>query len=469
MNPVDMSRIKNIHLIGIGGVGMSAIAKILFQMGYKVTGSDIKESSNTIRLKGWGIQVYLGHRESQIRGSDLVVYSSAIPKDNVELIEAEGRQIPIWQRAEMLAWIMNKFEVPIGISGTHGKTTTTSMISLILDRYNLDPTFLIGGEANDVDGNAKLGQGKYVVAEADESDGSFLRLKPKIAVVTNIEGDHLDFFGNLEKVIEIFVEYVRGVPPDGAVIVCSDQAGNKDLLKRLGQEKKIITYGLGEEARLRATNIKFDKGNSEFEVILNGTNLGEVKLSIPGMQNILNSLAALAVGLEVGLDFVVMSTILSSFKSVKRRFQLIGRMDNIMIVDDYAHHPTEVKATLEAAKRGWPEARIVSVFQPHRYTRTLYLHEEFGSAFAEADIVVLTDVYSAGEEKISGISGKTIAEAVERIGGREVIYIPKKEKIADYLIKILKPGDMVITAGAGDIYTVAKELLTRLKQKPDAS
>ncbi len=463
MTAVEMNRIKNIHLIGIGGVGMSAIAKILFQMGFMVTGSDLKESSNTIRLKELGIPVFLRHHPSQIRKADLLVYSSAIPKDNPELSEALSRKIPVWQRAEMLAWIMNRFEVPIGVAGTHGKTTTTSMVAHILNGCKLNPTFLIGGEANDVDGNARLGNGKYVVAEADESDGSFLRLRPKIEVITNIEDDHLDYFGTFEKVIENFYSYVESLPPDGALILFADHAGNQELLSRINH-RKVITYGLEEADQLRAVNLRFAKNHSEFEVVLNGNNLGEVKLAIPGKQNVLNALAAFAVGFELGLEFVVMSAALSSFQGARRRFQQIGVENDTMIVDDYAHHPTEVAITLQAAKQGWPERRIIAVFQPHRYTRTLHLHEKFGLAFKDAEILIVTDVYSAGESKISGISGRTIVEAVERLSGQPVIYIPRKEKIADHLIKIVKPGDLVLTAGAGDIYTVSRELLHRLRQ-----
>lgn len=452
--------------MGIGGCGVGAIAKILLEMGRKVSGSDLKESANTIRLKEMGAHIFFEHVASNVREADIVVYSSAIDKNNPELLEARARQIKCIPRAEMLSWILAQSKTPIAIAGTHGKTTTTSMMSLVFDKCGLNPTFLIGGETTDVGGNARLGSGKYSIAEADESDGSFLFLRPKVSVITNIEADHLDHFGDIGKIRETFLEFANLLPKGGSLILCSDDAENMAMVEKLETQADVITYGFGEQAVFRARDITFGESSVKFEVLKKGRILGDVKLNIPGNHNVLNSLAAIAVGIGEGLDFMSINTALRCFTGVRRRFQLIGRVSGILIYDDYGHHPTEIAATLKAAKQGWSTVkRIICVFQPHRFSRTMHLREAFGSCFKDADQVVLTDIYSAGEAPISGISGETILDEVLKHKTDGVVYVPKKQDISNYLVDNAAPGDLIITMGAGDINTVGKEVYSRLREK----
>ena len=461
---MDLDKARTIHFVGIGGCGMSAIAKILCEMGKLVQGSDSKESSNTIRLKDLGIKIFIGHDASNVRGADAVLYSSAVPAGNVELLAAASSRIPIAQRADALSWILDQFPERITVAGTHGKTTTTSMISTMLSRCEMNPTYIIGAEADTVDGNAKLGNGRVVVAEADESDGTFLKFHPTISVITNIEPDHMEYYGTVENLMGTFARFAVMLSKGGLLVINSDNPNNRTLLDSHLSGLDCIRYGLGPDAEVRALDIKHDRGNSSFEVHLKGRSLGEISLSVPGLQNVANSLAAVAIGLKLGLQFESIRDGLRYFRGVKRRFQTIGIAQDIMIVDDYAHHPTEVAATLKAARLGWGrEKRIICVFQPHRYSRTMFLHKEFGAAFSDADIAVITDIYSAGEQPIEGISGSLVADAVRGGSSAEVHYIAKKEKIIDYLLGIARPGDMMITAGAGDIHTVGKEIYARLK------
>ena len=451
-------------MIGIGGCGVSAIGKILYQLGYKVSGSDLKENSNTMRLKDLGVKIFIGHDAVQIREADLVVYSSAVPKDNVELKEALAKKIPILKRAEMLSYIMNRHKKRIAVAGTHGKTTTTSMIAKILLEAGLDPTFLIGGETDYVDGNARLGQGEYAVAEADESDGSFLELTPNISIVTNIEPDHMEYFGTYENLLKIFEEFIARLEKDGVLILGIDNPQIRSLLSKISNSR--VTYGFSSDADLRALNLSFGGMGTRFDVYYKGKLLGEARLGVPGEQNVQNFLASLAVGIQAGLPFPQVVSILRSFNGAKRRFQIIGEVGGVIVIDDYAHHPTEIKATLRAARMAWDEEkRLIAVFQPHRYTRTFHLAKQFGEAFPDADLTILTDIYSAGEPPIANVDGKTIAMEVEKY--KEVIYIPRKERIAEYLPTILKPGDVVLVMGAGDINTICKEILSRLKIKDE--
>lgn len=460
-----MTRAKSIHLMGIGGCGVGAIAKILIEMGYKVSGSDLKESANTIRLRDLGAHLFFGHSASNVREADIVVYSSAISSDNPELAEALAKQIKCVPRAEMLSWIMSQAKVPVAIAGTHGKTTTTSMTSLVFDKCGLDPTFLIGGETNDVGGNARLGSGKYAIAEADESDGSFLFLKPRISVVTNIEADHLDHYSGLESIMETFAEFVELLPHDGTLVLCSDHPNNRLLMKRIETSAKTVLYGFGEDAHIRAKNIVSGEGSIKFEVLNKGRSMGEVKLNVPGAQNVENSLAAIAVALEAGLDFMSINTALRCFTGVRRRFQLIGKVAGVLIYDDYGHHPTEISVTLSSAKKSWSTIkRLICIFQPHRYSRTMHLKEEFGKAFGDADEVIITDIYSAGEAPISDISGETIVEEIKK-HREKVTYLPRKQEIADHLAGIVKEGDLVLTMGAGDVHVIGKELYSRLRER----
>lgn len=466
MKQLDISRAKTIHLMGIGGCGVGAIAKILIEMGFKVSGSDIKESANTIRLKEMGAHIFFEHSASNVREADIVVYSSAIDKNNPELAEAKARQIKCLPRAEMLSWILSQSKTPIAIAGTHGKTTTTSMMSLVFDKCGMNPTFLIGGETTDVGGNARLGNGKYSIAEADESDGSFLLLRPKVSVVTNIEADHLDHFGDLANIREAFLEFVNLLPKGGTLVVCSDDQGNLDMLERIETQADVITYGMGDQAMFRARNIVFGESSVKFEVLKKGRLLGDVKLNVPGTHNVLNALAAIAVGIDEGIDFMSVNTALRCFTGVRRRFQLIGRVSGILIYDDYGHHPTEIAATLKAAKQSWSAVkRIICVFQPHRFSRTMHLRESFGKCFKDADQVVLTDIYSAGEAPIAGISGETVLDEVLKNKEDGVVYLPKKQDISNYLVENAVPGDLIITMGAGDVNTVGKEVYSRLREK----
>lgn len=460
---LNMVRARNIHFIGVGGVGMSAIAKVLREMGYEISGSDLKESVNTIRLREMGVKIFLEHSDSNVRGADIVVYSSAIRPDNPELLAAKANQIPVFQRARLLAWLIEKAKWSIGVAGTHGKTTTTSMISLVLSRCGLAPTFLVGGEMNDVASNAALGQSDYLVAEVDESDGSIAYLHPTTLVVTNIEADHLDYYGSIDKIINTFEQSLDDLPAGGTAVINCDDPNSRRFLAASRQDLKVLTYGFTPEALVRAEALKFRDNGSSFFVSYQGRPQGEVSLSIPGRHNVMNSLAVVAVGLDLGLKFNEIALALHAFTGTKRRFQLVGQVGDIMIIDDYGHHPTEIKATLAAAKDGW-DRRLVCVFQPHRYSRTMFLQDEFGQAFKAADVVVVTDVYSAGEAPLAGISGQTVVEHISK-NGQEAVYIPRKEKVPEYLMSVIRPGDMVFTIGAGDIYTIGKELLFRLKEK----
>jgi UDP-N-acetylmuramate--alanine ligase len=440
---------------------MSAIAKILIKKGYRVTGSDIKESANTIRLRESGARIFIGHDRANIRGADLTVISSAIPGGNVEVEESVSSGIPTEKRAAMLSWIMDQFKVRIAVAGTHGKTTTTSMISTVLTRCEKDPTFLIGGEANDVDGNARLGASPYVVAEADESDASFLKLHPTMAVITNVESDHMEHYGSFNKVVEAFSEFAQLVPDDG-VIIMGEGKGAEAVKKNIAN-KKIVTYGFSDGLDFRADNFKFSERRSKFDAYRNGKKLGGITLSVPGKQNIENALATIAVAATLNCDFGGISSGLQLFTGAKRRFQLTGEVNDIMIVDDYGHHPTEISKTLEAARLGYPGRRIICIFQPHRYTRTAFLSEDFGGAFGSADMTIVSDIYGAGEPPIAGVTGETILSEVKK-NVKEAVYIRKKEQITAYIMKIVRPGDMIITMGAGDINTVGKEIYSRLKE-----
>jgi len=464
MAKFNMDRIRKIHLLGIGGCGMSGIAAILKQMGYQVSGSDSREGPNTIRLRDLGVKVFIGHEADHVRGVDLVIYSSAVTVRNPERREAKAKEIPIIKRAEMLAWILEQSQLKIAVAGTHGKTTTTAMLSKVFDFCQLTPTYLIGCDMDYVEGNAKLGSGRFAIAEADESDSSFLYYSPTVAVITNIEPDHMEQFGSIKVLQETFEKFARGVDEAGFIVLDGSNQKNQELMSKV--DRRFITYGLEGDVQYTAKNLHFDQFNSSFNLVRSGEDLGQVHLSVPGWQNVVNSLPVFAIGFEYGLDFASIAAALQTFVGARRRFQTIGEIGNILVIDDYAHHPTEIKATLSAAKLGWPERRIICVFQPHRFTRTVLLKKEFGEAFGDADKIVITDIYAASEKPIPGVSGQTI---VDNIKNKEVEYIPRKEMINDYLLSELKEGDIVLTLGAGDIYTVGKELLTRLKMRQDGN
>lgn len=457
------SSIKKIHFVGIGGIGMSGIAEILLDQNFKVSGSDKLLSEVTERLRELGAEIYEGHAAANVKEDvDALVYSSAVTLDNPEIQEAKHRKIPIIRRSEMLAEVM-RLKYGIGIAGTHGKTTTTSMVSLILIEGGLDPTVIVGGRLYGLGGtNARLGKGEFIVVEADEFDRSFLSLTPTIAVLTTLETDHLDCYRDLEDIKGAFIQFASKVPFYGFVVLCLDEPALQDIIAQLSH-KKIITYGITPQADLQAVDIQFSQDSSSFIVLKDKEELGKINLMCPGIHNVQNALAAIAVGVELGVSFEKIKIGIEKFTGVYRRWERKGEVNGISIYDDYAHHPTECKATLMGAKQGW-KRRIVTVFQPHLYSRTRDFYEEFGKSFLLSDILVVTDVYPAREEPIQGVTGELIANAAKQFGHKNVHYVSDKNALADYLIKIVKPGDIVITMGAGDIYKYGLELLNKLKQ-----
>ena len=456
----DMNRVKTIHLVGIGGCGMSGIAKVLHEMGFKVSGSDVKENPNTIRLKDLGIKVSIGHEEANIRDTDLLVYSSALKMENVELKSGKSKGITIIKRAEMLSWIMDQSREKIAVAGTHGKTTITAMITKVLDLNRFAPTYFIGCDMDYDGGNAKLGSGRYAVAEADESDSSFLYLNPTVGIISNIEDDHMERFGSMSVVLETFEKFAQNISPDGFILVDGHDVNIQALMKKV--KNRFVTYGLNDSGQYTARDLSYSKFGSRYILVKDSVEIGAVELSVPGWQNILNSLPVFALGFEFGLDFGTIAAALRTFIGARRRFQTVGEVENSLIVDDYAHHPTEVLATLSAAKLGWPKRRIICIFQPHRYSRTALLKDRFAAAFSDADKVIITDIYAASEQPIPGITGKTIADGIK---DKDVHYIPRKEQIAEFLIKDIRSDDLILTLGAGDIYTVGREILSRLKMR----
>ena len=461
-----MNRVNNnpqhVHFIGIGGYGMSAIARVMLDLGYQVSGSDVVQKDLTDKLAARGANVFIGHKESNITGAELVIYSTDIPKDNVELLAAEKNNIPLIHRSQMLAKILNQ-KHGIAVAGAHGKTTTSSMIALVLEKNQIDPTFVIGGEVLDIGSNAKAGKSDYVVAEADESDGTFLQYYPYLGVVTNIEADHLENYdGNFENLKGAYRQFLSQVKPEGKAIVCYDDPYIQELMD--GIKSNVITYGFDSKADMVATNIKSINRSVSFDVTYQGKDLGEVTLSVPGKHNVLNAMATIVVGLEVGVDFHGIAEALKEFTGAKRRFQVIGEYKEITVIDDYAHHPTEIQATISAAKA--TDKRIIAVFQPQRYTRTFFLLDAFSRAFAEADEVIITDIYSpAGEKRIEGVSATRLVELIKQNSNENVKFYPTKEEVFDYLLESSKPNDLILTMGAGDIWKVAYQLVDLWKSE----
>lgn len=452
------------HFIGIGGAGMSSLAQVFIDLGYEVSGSDIKESANTRQLIQAGAIVSIGHSAKNIEGADTVIVSSAIRDDNPELSAANKAGTLVLQRAQLLAKLMEE-KKGIAIAGTHGKTTTTSMAAVMMEEAGLDPTYLIGGELNDIGSGAKHGRGEFVVAEADESDASLLNLKPTYTVVTNIEADHLDFYASIEEIKDVFVDFINSLPQDGLAILCIDSPGVVDILPRVN--RNYVTYSVKGEADFKATDIEPWQSGSKFTVWQGGKNLGSLEISSPGLHNVGNALAVITIGIAVGVPFARAAAGVSSFTGVRRRFQKKGTARNVTVVDDYAHHPSEVAATLQAAKAGEWE-RVITVFQPHRYSRTSFLHEDFGRVFKDADAVIITDVYSAGEEPLPGVDGKLIVDSIlETEPYKDVAYFPKKSDISDYVAGRLSGGDILLTMGAGDIGALGEEVLEALIENED--
>lgn len=456
-------RFERIHLIGIGGSGMSGIAEILWNMGYEVTGSDIKETDTTMRLKSLGIEITIGHKPENIGSADVVVISSAIFDDNPEVIEAKKRAIPVIPRAEMLAEL-GRLKYGVLVAGAHGKTTTTSIIASILSSAGFDPTVIIGGKLKSMGSSAKLGKGDFLVAEADESDGSFLKLTPTISVVTNIDREHMDFFKDIHQLKGAFLTFINKVPFYGIAIICGDDRYIKDLLPHI--ERRFITYGLSEGLNLIARNIRTEGVRTMFDAFFNEEHVGSFDIPLIGEHNVYNSLAGIAVAKELGIDMDIVKDSLRDFSGVQRRFETKAVVKGIRVIDDYGHHPTEIRATLRAARYVMHRegGRLVVLFQPHRYTRTRDLLSEFYDSFIDADMVILMDIYPAGERPINGIDSELIAKGI-RENGKMVEYIKDKEWIICYLMENLRKGDILITLGAGDVWKIGEEFIQRMRDK----
>ena len=442
-------RIKNIHFVGIGGIGMSGIAEILAKGGVSVSGCDLRPSTATELLRSRGVSVSIGHDPSHLQGVDMVVVTAAVRGANAEVEEARRKGIPVVRRAELLGQIANDKRA-VGVSGTHGKTTTSAMIALVLEEAGLDPTVLIGGMVRNFSGNAKRGQGEFLVVEADEYDRTFHQLHPEVAVVTNIEADHLEYYGTFEAIVEAFQIFVDGIKPGGAVVACADDPSVRDLIARI-KDKRVVTYGRGDDADVKPTRVRFSGRETSFDV----PGMRSFKLFVPGEHNVLNALAAIAVGRELGISADVIAAGLAKFMGVDRRFQILGHYGGAIVVDDYAHHPTEIRATLTAARRGYPKRRIVALFQPHLYSRTRDFANEFAESLREADVAIVAPIYAAREVPIEGISSRMIADARE---GIEFLDRSNSE-IFNEMRRRLGPNDIFITMGAGDVHEIAEMLV----------
>ncbi len=456
-------RIRKIHFIGIGGIGMSGIAEVLLNLGYGVSGSDLKETEITQRLTSLGGEIAYGHRAENVQDADVVVTSTAVRASNPEVVEAHRRLIPVIPRAEMLAELM-RMKYGIAVAGTHGKTTTTSMVATILSHGGIDPTAVIGGRLDSLGSNAKLGQGKFLVAEADESDGSFLKLSPTIAVVTNVDADHLDYYRDLDQIKETFVDFINKVPFFGLAVLCLDDPNIQAFIPQV--KKRFVTYGLATQADFNATDIEYRGDRTSFDVHHRGERLGRLSFRMPGRHNVLNALAAVAVAMELEIPVATIVEGMREFGGVQRRFQIKSEAGNIMVVDDYGHHPAEVKATLAAARSGW-DRRLVVVFQPHRYSRTQALFEEFVTAFYQADHLVVMDVYAAGEDPIPGVDAASLAAGISGHGHKDARHIADRDGVVAHLMGVVRPGDTVITLGAGNVWQVGEQLIARLQEKAE--
>ncbi len=468
-----MRRIHTIHLVGIGGSGMSGIAEVLINLGYRVQGSDLKANAATQRLTQLGASIAIGHADRNVEGADVVVISSAVAAQNPEVVAALAKRIPVVQRAEMLGELM-RFRYSIAVAGTHGKTTTTSLVASILAEGGADPTFVIGGRLKSADSNARLGSGRYLVAEADESDASFTHLQPLIAIVTNIDNDHLGTHdGDFERLKSSFVDFLHNLPFYGLAILCLDDAVLAGVMARVG--RPIMTYGLAANADVRAVNLRRNGLQTQFDVVRSGSPLRggvgaalTVTLNLPGTHNVSNALAAIAVATELGIEDAAIARALAAFQGIDRRLQYVGEValgeGSVTIVDDYGHHPTEIAATLEALRQGYPNRRLVLVFQPHRYTRTRDLIDDFGRVLSQVDVLLVTEVYAAGEVPIAGADGRAICRAVRSRGQVEPVFVENLETLGAALSGMIRAGDVVVTMGAGNINAVAHTLPALLAQ-----
>lgn len=456
-----LNSIKKLHFVGIGGVGMSAIAEILLSKGFHITGSDLHDAPVIHHLRSKGASIHIGHAAENILGAEALVLSSAIKDTNPEVIAAKAQNIPILHRSDCLAFLLNS-SYGIAVAGAHGKTTTSSMISVLLEHSQVDPTILVGGFIDYFKSNAKLGHSKYIVAEADESDGSFLKFEPQIEVITNIEDDHMDHYGSMENIIKAFKSFLNKVKsPDGVAVLCFDNAIIRDLT--IDAPCTVISYGIENEADFMAKDIRIKGAHTTFTLVVRGKECGEIQLQIPGHHNVLNALATIAVGFHLNLSLEQIQAGVHAFTGTNRRFQTKYHDDNYWIVDDYAHHPTEIQTSISAARQA-REKRLIVVFQPHRYTRTQLLRDEFGTCFEGADTLILTDIYAASEAPIPGIDGNTIVEAVKESTGKNPFYIENVADIPVYLQSIIEPGDLIITMGAGNIYQAGEKLAELIKE-----
>lgn len=460
----EMRRIRRIHFIGIGGAGMSGIAEVLLNQGYEISGSDIRASSVTARLENKGARIFIGHSADNVLQADVVVNSSAVQEDNPELADARARRIPVVRRAEMLAELM-RYRHGIAVAGTHGKTTTTSLMASVLAAAGQDPTFIIGGLVNSAGTNAKLGDSRYLVAEADESDASFLHLQPMVTIVTNIDADHMETYGgDFSRLKKTFLDFIHNLPFYGLAVLCRDDAVVRDIIPSVG--RPVLTYGFDEESDYRAINIRQDKLQSEFEVVRPGHDKPlAIRLNIPGIHNVLNATAVVAVATDEGLDDQAIQDGLAQFQGVGRRFQVYGEFavgeGSAMLVDDYGHHPREVAAVIKAVRDGWPGRRLVMVYQPHRYTRTRDLYEDFVDVLSTVDALVMLEVYSAGEEPVPGADSRHLCRSIRARGLVEPIFVETIEGVPAIIRDLVKAGDIVITQGAGNVGALSPELARR--------
>jgi len=455
-------KVKNIHFVGIGGIGMSGIAEVLLNLGYTISGSDLSQSDITQRLAVLGAKIFAGHDASHLGDADVAVTSTAVKSNNPEVLEAHRRGIPVIPRAEMLAELL-KMKFSIAVSGSHGKTTTTSMVSTVLAYGGLDPTMVIGGKLASIGSNAKMGDGEVIVAEADESDGSFLKLSPSLAVITNIDLEHLDYYRDIEEIKEAFLQFANIVPFYGSTILCFDDENVKTIFPQI--KRKTITYGLTSSADYRAIDIRFAGSSSTFSLVYKGTPCGDVTLNVPGRFNVYNALATIAVAREFDMEYPAICEGLKRFVGVHRRLEVKGKSRGITVVDDYGHHPTEIRETLAAAKHVWKD-RIIVVFQPHRYTRTKALFKEFLTAFPDADTLIVTDIYAASEDPIEGVNAVSLCDGIRRCGNRDVTFLSDFDDIVKHLLSIAKPTDVIITQGAGNVWKIGEEFLKRSGNEP---
>ena len=452
-------KVNKVHFVGIGGIGMSGIAELLLNLGFSVSGSDLNDSEIIQNLRSKGAMIYEGHHAKNLGDCEVLVYSSAVPEDNPELIAARGKNVTIIKRAEMLGELIALKQTSIGVGGTHGKTSTSSMIGALLSHAQLDPTLVVGGLVKNINTNSQLGSGDLIVVEADEYDKSFLQLKPTISVITNIEQEHMDCYDDLEDLHKSFAQFANAVPFYGAVLACLDSPGVQDIIPRI--KRPVITYGFTSQADISAKNIQSKETKTTYSLYKQNQKCGKVTLNVPGKHNVLNSLAAAAIGFEMGLSAKTIIAGIGSYGGVRRRFEIKGIAGDVMVVDDYAHHPTEVSATLQAARDGW-DRRIIAVFQPHLFSRTKSFYKEFAAAFMDSDVLIVTDIYPAREKPIKGVTGKLVFNAARSTGHKNVHYIPNLENLQVSLDDIIQENDMVITIGAGTIWRYGQSYFDHL-------